>query len=115
MSYRILRVNELIQRELNQIFLREIELPTNVLVTITRVETADNFSEAKVYISCLPETETFEIMHILEKNIYDIQQHLNHRLTMRMVPKIRFVEEIKTKEAGRIENLLRKIKRGKRV
>jgi len=85
------------------------------LVTITRVETTANLSEAKVYISCLPETEIPEIIHILEANIYDIQQYLNHRLVMRVVPKIKFVEEAKTKEAGRIEDLLRKIKKGKTI
>lgn len=111
MSRRILRLNELIQKEINQIILREIEFPVNILVTLTRVEIASDLSEAKVYISCLPDSGLDKAIKILKMNIYGIQQQLNHRLDIRMVPRIRFVEEKQTKEAGRVEELLEKIKR----
>ena len=110
-SRRILRLNELIQKEINQIFLREIEFPVNILVTLTRVEIVSDLSEAKVYISCIPDSGITQIMKILKRDIYSIQQELNHRLNIRMVPKIVFVEEKQTKEAGRVEELLEKIKR----
>jgi ribosome-binding factor A len=111
MSRRILRLNELIQKEINQIILREIEFPVNILVTLTRVEIASDLSEAKVYISCLPDSGLDGAIKILKTNIYGIQQQLNHRLDIRMVPRIRFVEEKQTKEAGRVEELLEKIRR----
>jgi len=115
MSKRILRINELIKREINQIILREIEFPANTLVTITRVETNANLAETRVYISCLPETQISKALQILKMNIYHIQQLLNQGLSIRIVPRIRFVEEIKTKEAGRIEEILVEIKKGKSV
>jgi ribosome-binding factor A len=111
MSHRILRLNELIQQELNRIILREIEFPTNILVTLTRVEVASDLSEAKVYISCLPDSWCLKAIKILKTDIFDIQQQLNHRLNIRMVPRIRFVEEKQTREAGRVEELLEKIRR----
>ena len=111
MSKRILRVNQLIQKELSKILLREVEFPSGVLVTITRVEASSNLNEAKIYISCLPEDKTPEVFQLLKRQVYHIQQILNKRLEMKVVPKIRFVGELKTKEAGRIEELLERIKK----
>ncbi len=112
MSFRrIQRVNVLIKRELNQIFLRDFEFPDGVLVTITRAEASSNLIQTKVYISVLPEAQTEKIFRILNGDIYAIQQKINKRLRMRPVPKIKFVEEEKTKEAGKIEELLEKIRK----
>jgi len=111
MTKRIPRVNKLIKKELSQIILKEVEFPSGVLVTITRVETTSNLGEAKIYVSVMPEYRSSRVSQILNKQIYEIQQGLNKRLKMRPVPRIRFVKELKAKEAGRIEELLEKIKK----
>jgi ribosome-binding factor A len=111
MKKRILRVNQLIQKELSNILLREIEFPLSTLVTVTRVEVSPDFNLAKVYISCLPEKNSSLILRTLKNQIYHLQQELNKRLTMKIVPRIEFVEEFKTKEAGKIEELLERIKK----
>ena len=113
MSERIKKVNELIKRELSQIILREIEFPKGVLATITRVETSPNLIQAKIYISALPEDKTIDVLKSLSYKIYSIQQLLNKRLKMRPMPKIEILEEKQTKEAGRIEEILEKIKNNK--
>ena len=111
MSNRILQVNELIQKELGQIILREIEFPKNTLVTITRVETSPDLSQAKVYISCLPENRGDRILQVLKRQGYHIQHKLNKRLETKIIPRIKFVKELKTVQAGRIEQILDKIKK----
>lgn len=113
MSKRIQRVNALIKQELSQILLKEIEFPSNVLVTITRVEASPNLMEGNVWISALPEEELRGSLEILNKNIYILQQKLNQRLGMRPIPRIKFLEEKKTKEAGEVEEILEKLKKGK--
>ncbi len=115
MSKRIPRVNQLIQQELSKIILREIEFPSNVLVTVTRVETASNLIESKVYISVMPEGKTSKVFQILNQGIYELQQKLNRRLQMRPTPRIKFIEEKETKEAGKIEEILEKIKKTGRL
>jgi len=107
---RIQRLNALIKNEVGQILLREFDFSDAALLTLTRVETANNLNQAKIYVSIMPEHKTAEILEFLGKNVYDIQQKLNKRLKMRPVPKIVFEQEEKTKEAGRIEELLEKIK-----
>ena len=111
MIQRIQRVNQLIKKELSQIILREFSFPKNVLVTITRVESSSNLIQARVYVSALPENKSTEVLEILNNNIYDLQQVLNKRLNMRPVPKIMFVMEKETVRAGRVEELLEKIKK----
>lgn len=111
MSKRIQQVNQLIKRELSQILLKEIEFPTEVLVTITRVETLPNLTESKVWVSAFPEEKIKRILEILNKNIYILQQKLNQRLKMRPIPKIKFLEEKKTAEAGKIEKILEELKK----
>ena len=111
MSKRIQRLNELIKEELGKILLREGNFPKGVLVTITRVETSANLSEANVWISVLPEDQTEKIVAILNKIIYHLQQKINKTIRIKFVPKIRFLIETKTKEAARIEELLEKIEK----
>jgi len=114
LTKRIPRVNALIKRELSQLLLREMEFPQDVLVTITRVETSPNLIESNVWVSVLPEEKLKGIMEILNKNIYFLQQKLNQRLKMRPLPKIKFLEERKTREAGKIEEILEQLKNEKK-
>ncbi len=106
---RVQRVNQLIKKEFSQLILKEVNFPPDVLVTVTRVESSRNLIQAKVYISVMPENETANVLQILDNLIYDLQQQLNKRLKMRPIPRIIFMKEEKTQEAGRIEELLEKI------
>ena len=100
---RIQQVNQLIKEELGQIILREGGFSKNVLVTITRVETTRNLIDTKVYVSVLPETQSQIILETLSRRIFNIKQLLNKRLRMRPIPKIIFIEEKQTAQAGKIE------------
>jgi len=87
---RIQKVNELIKREVSGIIDREMNFNNDTLVTVMRVEAAQNLSEAKVYLSVLPENKKLEALQLLNENIYELQQLLNKDLKMRPVPKISF-------------------------
>jgi len=110
MPKRIEKVNSLIHKELGMIILKEVELPIDVLATLTRVETSANLIDAKVYVAVLPSDKTKRILEILNKIVYELQKILNKRLKMRPIPRIRFVEEKQTVEAAKIEGILSNIK-----
>lgn len=114
MSKRIARVNQLIKEEISQIILRDFDLPKEVLVTVTRVESSANLIQAKVFVSCFPEEKSEEVLKILKNQVYPLQQKLNKKLRMRPVPQIIFIEEKKTVEAGRIEEILEGLKKKKK-
>lgn len=100
----------MIKKELSHIVLREMDFPEKVLVTLTRVDVSPDLEKARVYISVIPEEKSRKVLESLEKSVYYLQQKLNQRLRMRPIPRIKFVEEQKTKEAGRVEELLEKIR-----
>ena len=54
MSYRLEKINKLLRREINQIFLREIEFGNDVLITVTEVRTTADLRQAKIMVSVLP-------------------------------------------------------------
>lgn len=111
MSKRIPQVNQLIKKELSQIILREIDFPRDILVTITRVESAKDLISAKAFISVMPEEKSSLVFKALNNQVYYLQQKLNNRLKMRPIPKIEFKEEKTTIEAARIEEILAKLKK----
>jgi len=109
MQHRIERLNELIKRELSKLIQKEIDFPDNVIVTVTRVETASNLNQSKVFVSVLPNARIDTVLRILVKSKYELQQLLNKRLLMRPTPLIVFKEEKRTAEAANIESILNKI------
>ena len=106
---RIKKINELVKRELGKIILKEIGFPKNILVTLTRTQTSKDLSECKVFVSVFPEKETENVLRILDKEIYTIQQLLNARLFMKPIPKIRFLQDKELKKAQKIDKLLNEI------
>jgi len=111
MSKRIEQVNRLIKEEVSKIILREFEFPPGVLVTLTRAITSANLKCCQIYISTLPENKKEQVLKILKQRIYETQQSLNKRLNMRPIPRIEFKEEIRTSEAGKIEEILERLKK----
>ena len=110
MSNRIEKVNALIKNELGKILLRSVDFPQGVLATITRCDSSPNLSEAKIYVSVMPDEQTDKVFEILNRRIYDIQQFLNRRLKMRPIPRIGVKKEEKTKKAAQVEELLEELK-----
>src|SRR5450830_1826279 len=106
MSDRIEKVNSLLQHEVSKLISRDFAFSPEVLVTLTRVDTAANMIETKVYISVFPETKSDGILNALNKSVQDIQYKINRTLRMRPIPKIRFVKETEVAKAARIEELL---------
>lgn len=111
MSERVLKVNQLIKRELSQIILKEIDFRENVLVTITRVETSANLIQSKVFVSVMPAEKTIDVLRTLNGQVYFLQQKLNKLLKMRPIPKIIFLQEKRTGEAAEIERILENLKK----
>lgn len=111
MNQRIERINELLQREIGSLITKESELSEGAVVTITRVDASPNLQQAKVYISVIPEEQKKEVLLLLRKNIFAMQQELNKRLHMRPVPKIIWMEDKGSEGAGRVGEILDNIQK----
>ncbi len=110
MNNRIEKVNSLLEHEIGKILLRDFAFSPEILVTLTRVDTTANLIEAKVYISVFPDIKADPIIRALNKSVYDVQCKINRTLRMRPIPKIKFVRDKDIAKAGKIEELLAKVK-----
>jgi len=109
-SKRLQRVNELIKEQISRIILREIEFFPNILVTVTRVETSSDFRDTNVFISVLPEKNRSKTVDFLNRKIGLLQREINKSLRMKPLPRLNFLEERETAEAGKIEEILVRLK-----
>lgn len=110
MSHRIYQINEVIKQHLNSFILTEIEFPKNCLATITRVETTKDLRQAKVWISVMPTAYTKKILGKFNHQIGRLQHLLNQKLSMKPLPKLRFLIDDTEQKAFEIEELLDRIK-----
>lgn len=106
MTDRMLQVNELIRAEFAALLPREVELPNDSLVTVTRVETSRDLQSATVYLSILPQDNEQEIFAFLEKELPALQRKIAAKLSMKFTPVLRLqIDEIE-KKATRIDQIL---------
>ncbi len=84
------QVNNVIKKTLGEIILEEIELPRDVLVTITRVDCSSSLDNAYVYLSIFPDSAREQIVDLLVKNTYYLQKILDKEVVLKFVPKIKF-------------------------
>ncbi|HEY4526205.1 MAG TPA: 30S ribosome-binding factor RbfA [Candidatus Paceibacterota bacterium] len=111
---RLEKLSQLVKEEISEILKRGLEFPEQNLVTVTRVEISPDARYGAVFISILGGNHT-NVLEILSKNVYNIQQMLNRRLRIRPVPKIHFaLDEDELKREG-VEELLAKLKREREV
>lgn len=85
---RLEKVDSLIQRLFGEILQREADLPVDVLVTVSAVETVPNLRSATVWLYILPLARGEEILASLKNQMYDLQGSLNRALSMRPLPRV---------------------------
>ena len=110
-SHRILRVNENIKQILSTILLREIEDPRikNNLVTITRIDTAKDLKEAKVYFVCLDPSKQNEVLNGLNSAKGVIFSYLRKQFTIRYVPNLTFYYDKTLMETNKVLSEIRSL------
>ena len=111
MSERIKKINDLLRDEVARIFLDELEKEDGILVTVTGADTSPTLEHATIMISVFPKGKESEILKKLKGQIYHIQQILNHRLSMRSIPKIRFEIDPSEERAAKIEDIFKNLKK----
>jgi ribosome-binding factor A len=106
MSTRIEQLNSLVHQEVAAAISREIEFPSGMFVTVSRVQVADDAESAKVWFSVLPALHQEDALALLNRRIADIQSVLNKKLVMKFVPKISFHIDETNEKADMITKVL---------
>lgn len=103
MNFRLQRINDLLREEISKILLKEIDFENNCIVTVTRADTAPNFSKSKIFFTVIPETKEKYVLSQIKNNIYDIQKIINKKLKMKYVPRLFFEIDTGAKNLYKID------------
>ena len=104
-SHRMLRVNELLKREIADLLERIDFSIENCLVSVSEVDTSPDLRHAKVHISVLGGDDTIKhnIFKFLRKNRGGLQKKIASDCTLKYTPVLEFTSD-KRIEAG--DNIL---------
>ena len=94
---RLEKVNKLLQKELSDIFQKELKPKVpSLMITVTRVNVTSDLSYARVYLSVFGVDEKKKVVEEVGQNAKAIRGLLGNRIRhqMRVVPELRFIEEI---------------------
>jgi len=111
MSNRLIRVNELMQREISA-FLHQRYSAESVAITITGVQITGDLREAKVYYSVLgTDAEATRAGKWLLGKRSEIRATVAKKVIIRHVPSLAFVHDNHAPRTLRVESLLGEIDR----
>ena len=109
--FRVGRLSQEIQREVNDILLKRVRDPRVKDVTITGVEVSGDLQHATIYYSILSDKASDEkkVQTGLDKATSLIRGKLGHRLSIYVTPEIKFERDKSVQYGDHINELLRKL------
>ncbi len=106
MSNRILRVNELIQRELSDILRKHYQTEA-VMITITGVQVSPDLHEGKVFVAIMGTPDQMqEKLRWLRAQARDIRFELCRRIVLKIMPHLTYQLDETTARGNRILHIL---------
>lgn len=108
MKHRMLRVNEVVKRELSGIVAREISFD-GALVTINHVDVTPDLKSAHVFVSVLGSEKTESVMKRLEEHRVAFQSEFARRVTMKYTPHLVFHLDESIARGSRVVEILQQI------
>jgi ribosome-binding factor A len=108
---RLVRVNELMKREIGEFLSRTITLERDgfdrSIITVTHVMVSSNLHTARVLVSIFGhEKERPSILAKLERHRVDIQRHIADKMVLKYTPRLSFGIDTSLAEGDRILSLL---------
>jgi ribosome-binding factor A len=108
MSQRLLRVRELLKREIGQLVTRDYDF--TALVTVNSVDAAPDLRTATVYIGVLGEqSEARKIVARLNRDHGAIQRQISKRVVLKFTPQLRFEFDDSVERGVRTVTLLQEL------
>ena len=108
MKHRMLRVNEVVKRELSGIIAREITFE-GALVSVNHVEVSSDLKTAQVFVSVLGSESGDIVMKKLEENRPAFQSELARRVIMKFTPHLFFHLDESIARGSRVVEILQEI------
>lgn len=108
MKHRLLRVNEIVKRELSTIITREMTFD-NVLVTVNAVDVTPDLRNAHVFISVLGKGNHKAVIAQLDENRTVLQAELSKHVILKYTPHLVFHLDESIERGARVFQILQEI------
>jgi len=108
MKHRMLRVNELLKRELSGIIAREMSFEA-ALVTINHVDVSADLKNAHVFVSVLGSDLGENVMSKLASHRATLQAELARHVTIKYTPHLIFHLDDSIERGARVNEILQEI------
>jgi len=109
MTKRIVRVNELVKREISNLIHTFYQSET-VLITITEVDVSPDLRHASVYFSVLGNVLQYkEASNFFQKHKSEIRRKLGKNIILKYLPHLKFVPDSSIEKGTRLINKMKNI------
>jgi ribosome-binding factor A len=108
MKHRLLRVNELVKRELSRIVTRDLQFD-DVLVTINQVNVTPDLRNAHVFVSVLGKGSAPAVIAKLDANRTILQAEMAKTVVLKYTPHLVFHLDDSIERGARVFKILREI------
>ena len=100
MSNRIVRINELVQREISDI-LRQRHAAEAVAITISEVRVAPDLRDGRVFVAIVGDEATVaERFRWLQRKAPEIREELAKRIVLKFLPHLTYVLDKSSRQGG---------------
>jgi ribosome-binding factor A len=113
MDYRTQRITEALREELSELVEYEMSDPRVNGVVVTDVQISPDKHQAHVRIGLSPAADATEALKALDHARNFLRRELAHRLEMYRIPDLRFEPDMSANLAGRMEQVLKRIRKGR--
>jgi ribosome-binding factor A len=111
-SLRLLRVRELLKREIGEAIRQEIPVQQAGLVTVNDVDVAGDLKNAKVYIGFFGTTEQKKTaLDLLHKNRARIQSLMAKTVVLKYTPRLRFIVDESVDRGNRVLRIIEELEK----
>ena len=111
-SHRLLRVRELLKREIGEAIRQEIPVEQAGLVTVNDVDVAGDLKNAKVYLGFLGTTEQKKTaLELLHKNRARIQSLMAKTVVLKYTPRLRFIVDESVDRGNRVLRIIEELEK----
>lgn len=111
-SHRLLRVRELLKREIGEAIRREIPVQQAGLVSVTDVDVGGDLKNAKVYLSLLGTAEQKKTaFKLLNENRPRIQSLVAKTVVLKYTPKLKFLFDDSVERGNRVVRIIEELER----
>lgn len=111
-SHRMLRVRELLKREIGEILRRELPVDQAGLITVNDVDLSGDLRNAKVFIGFLGSAEQQRTgLSLLQKNRARIQNLMAKSVFLKYIPRLHFVMDDSVVRGNRVLEIIAELEK----